>query len=231
MKQTYAFLTAAMMMCASNSAFATEPSSDNWGVTGTDENEIAIRGFKAVSNGCTIESTYTINGIKYTVAYIGDGEEKVDASGFANCPSIIIRANAEIGANAFYVWTNVKTLTMDGVTTPPTIGEKALPQNLEKIVVPAGMADVYANATGWSAYAGIIEDANGTKPTAMEEIGAGAKITVKGRTIEVGEAAEIVVTDMAGRRTDYGVTTRCTVGHGGIYIVNVGGATHKIVVR
>lgn len=223
-------LCAALMICATNAAKATDPTDKGWYDDG-DKN-ITITGLKSSTSGiCTIEKTYTIDDQTYTVAYLGDGEKMVSVVGLANCPSLIIRANAEIGANAFYGWTNVKTLTMDGVTTPPTIGENALPQNLEKIVVPAGMADVYANATGWSAYAGIIEDANGTKPTAMEEIGTGAEITVKGRTIEVGEAAEIVVTDMAGRRTDYGVTTRCTVGHGGIYIVNVGGATHKIVVR
>ena len=233
-------MTIALLALPAMAAMATNLSEDKSGtdweyVNGADEGDwIRIKAFsESVKDGCVIENTYTLNGELCVVKQIGNGTASVrvnPASSISLCPSITIKADAEICANAFKSWSKVKTLTME-VETPPSLGKDALPENLEKIIVPAGMASTYGEAKGWSEYKELIEDVNGVKATAIGDLREAVDISVKGRVIEVGEATRIIVTDMTGRRTDYGIAKRCEIGKSGVYVVSAGNRTKKIVVR
>lgn len=71
-----------------------------------------------------------------------------------------------IGEYAFQSNNNLTTVRLLG-TTPPSLNSEAFDYYyVEHIIVPAGTANTYAMASGWSEYSNVIEDTNGNRPTA-----------------------------------------------------------------
>ena len=54
-----------------------------------------------------------------------------------------------MGENPFY---NLKTMTVKA-TTPPSLGEAAMPYYIQTIYVPASSVEAYKSADGWKDYA------------------------------------------------------------------------------
>ena len=139
-----------------------------------------------------------------------------------------------ISANALSGWTSLTTLTITQETIP-SLGAGALPSSLMKIVVPKGMANDYAAEPGWSAYANIIEDAEGNKAdknlTSLSEKRSEVKMVLSGKVLTLGEEAEVLVYNLAGQRV-YGGRTREVVLPGkGVYIVTVDGKARRLIAK
>ena len=75
---------------------------------------------------------------------------------FANCSSLtgitIPNSVTSIGIGAFYDCTGLKTMTVNA-TTPPTLGNGAIPTTISRIYVPADSVDAYKSADGWKDFA------------------------------------------------------------------------------
>lgn len=221
MKNVYTILAAAAMMCCvSVECLATKPTSNGYTVYSSG-NEILITAMQNVRSGCVIEATYELDGIDYTVVEIGDSEgEGLKAMASANCTTLTINANAKINNNAFGSWSKLATVTI-GVETPMEIGKNVFPASVEKIVVPAGRAKVFAEAAGWSAYADLIEDVDGKKATGIEDVEMGEKVVIAGNVIKLAGEGHIVVTELTGRSIDCGVRSSYVIEGSGLYIVTV----------
>ena len=205
-------------------------------------NSLIVLGIESESGGqYIIESTYTISttGRTCVVTKIGKGDKPVQlgSDGFGKEDektkplALTIRANATISANAFKDWTSLKTLTMEGVTTPPALGEDALPESLTKIVVPEGCAASYAAADGWEAWASMIEDVNGQKATALDEVSRKGVIGVSGRSVTLAEPTRVTIYDMTGTKVHDGVATRISLRRSGIYVVKTDKETKRVAVK
>ena len=230
-KKLQIFAAALLMLAATTTASATDLNKTNGAEVSTDDKSITVLALVSVKNGCEIEAEYSYDGKTYPVVAIGNGESRVGAPGFAICPTLTIRANATISANAFKDWTSLKTLTMEGVTTPPALGEDALPESLTKIVVPEGCAASYAAADGWSAWASIIEDVNGQKATALDEVSRKSAISVSGRSVTLAEPTRTTIYDMTGTKVHDGVATRISLRRSGIYVVKTDKETKRVAVK
>lgn len=98
-----------------------------------------------------------------TSASIPNSVTKIDNGAFTACAaltSITIPANVtSIGNDAFMGCLSLATINV-GATTPPALGSQAFEMISDnaKIYVPAGTADAYKAAAGWSNYASMIED-------------------------------------------------------------------------
>lgn len=225
MKNVYTILAAAAMMCCvSVGALATEPLSSSEKNYWDDNNEtLQLCALARIINGnCTIEATYISENVTYTVSEIGDGKSSVSASGNTHktCTALTINANAKMNDNAFKTWSDLTTVTI-GVEEPMEIGENVFPASVEKIVVPAGQAKVFAEAAGWSAYADVIEDVDGKKATGIEDVEMGEKVVVAGNVIKLAGEGHIVVTELTGRSIDCGVRSSYVIEGSGLYIVTV----------
>lgn len=230
-KSLQTFAAALLTLAATTTATATDLNNTNGAEVSLDGKSITVLTLGIVRNGCEIEAEYWYEDKTYPVAAIGNGESRVGAPAFATCPTLTIRANATISANAFKDWTSLKTLTMDGVTTPPALGENALPESLTKIVVPEGCAAKYATAAGWSAWASIIEDVNGQKATALEEVRGKSVIGVSGRSVTLAEPTRATIYDMTGTKVYDGVATRISLRRSGIYVVKTAKETKRVAVK
>ncbi len=208
-----------MMFGVSIEGLATKPTST--GYTDYNDGTIQLTAMQNVKSGCVIEATYELDGTVYTVVEIGDSEGGgLSAVAFKSCTTLTINANAKIYDNAFANWSALTTVTI-GVDVPMKIGADVFPESVEKIVVPAGKAKVFAEAAGWSAYAGVIEDVNGQKATALEDVEMGEKVVIAGRVIKLAEEGHIVVTELTGRSIDCGVRSSYVIEGSGLYIVTV----------
>ena len=75
---------------------------------------------------------------------------------FYNCSgltSITLPSSlTNIGWSAFYDCSGLTTIRIEA-TTPPTLGNSAIPSNVTTIEVPSASVDAYRSASGWSSYA------------------------------------------------------------------------------
>lgn len=231
MKQILRNFVFSLLYCACASTILATNITTEGAFLNKGETSITITALQAVRSGCIIECEYQYSGTNYPVTVIGDGSESISALGRTSCPTLTIRANATISANAFKDWTSLKALTMEGVTTPPALGENALPESLTKIVVPKGCAASYAAADGWKAWSSIIEDVNGQKATALDEVSRKSVIGVSGRSVTLAEPTRVTIYDMTGTKVHDGVATRISLRRSGIYVVKTDKETKRVAVK
>ena len=89
----------------------------------------------------------------------------IEAYAFTNCNRMssftIPGSVTSIGNNAFYYCTGLASIT-SLATLPPTVGNNAF-YKVDKTIpvyIPVGTLDAYSNASGWSEFTNIVEDAN-----------------------------------------------------------------------
>ena len=118
----------------------------------------------------TPSATYTFSDLNEHVVdfELGDGVTAIPYQAFSNQKgnlwvySAVIRSNiTSIGNDAFYYSNNLSSLTVEA-TTPPTLGALALDgtaiYNYQgSIYVPAESVNAYKTASGWSAFADLIQ--------------------------------------------------------------------------
>ena len=91
---------------------------------------------------------------------IPDSVTKIGDSAFYDCSNLtgitIPDGVTSIDYGAFYNSYNLRDMTVKA-TTPPTLGNNALPYELKTIYVPASSVDAYKAASGWSSFADKIQ--------------------------------------------------------------------------
>lgn len=95
-----------------------------------------------------------------TKVTIPDGVTNIGNYAFNKCTgltSITIPDSVKtIGYHAFYYCSSLTTITVQP-TTPPRLGENAIPSNVTTIYVPASSVNAYKSASGWKNYASKIQ--------------------------------------------------------------------------
>ena len=90
-----------------------------------------------------------------TSVTIGNGVTNIGDYAFNKCTgltSITIPDSVKtIGYHAFYYCSSLRTMTVNA-TTPPRLGTDAIPNNIQRIYVPADSVDAYKSADGWKDY-------------------------------------------------------------------------------
>ena len=90
---------------------------------------------------------------------IPDSVTSIGSAAFSRCRSLtsitIPEGVTSIGEDVFYGCDSLTSITINA-TIPPTLGSDAIPSGVANIYVPAGSAEAYKSASGWSSYADII---------------------------------------------------------------------------
>ena len=94
-----------------------------------------------------------------TTINIPEGMTRIGNGAFYSCSSLatvsIPSSVTIIDFTAFHNCTSLTTITINA-TTPPYLGNDAIPANVTNIYVPADSVDAYKAASGWSKFADII---------------------------------------------------------------------------
>ena len=242
MKKITALLANTLMVCEMAQATALY-TSGSYEFADDNNTQLIVKNF-TYEEEITIEASYLVTEAnvgeneKCAVYQIGNGTTSVKvnskSSTAARVKSLTIQTKAKIADGAFADWSGLTTLKME-TTEVNELGENALPSNLTKIIVPAGMIEEFATAENWSKYAAIMEDENGvTYTTAITTMGKEVsciEIGVSGNEIRIAPKQEIAVYTITGSLEFKGSAESVRVKNKGLYIVKAGKMTEKVLVK
>ncbi len=157
------------------------------------------------------------------------------SSGYNNYAITIPATITSLGYRDFAGWLprSGGTVTLESATPPAT--DTALFEDIYSetyydratLNIPQGSRDAYEAVSPWN----LFETINEMETTGIESIESdNENITVNGNTINVTEATCIAIHDTAGKLIYAGKNASVTV-PAGIYIVNDGNASHKVIIR
>jgi hypothetical protein len=139
-----------------------------------------------------------------------------------------------IGDHAFYDCTGLTEIH----------NKKAVPQSIDsyvfwgvnkttcKLYVPTGSVDAYRNADGWKEFLNIIEE-DGTAINTISNSNVSILSTTNGIAIITKEAAPVVIFNLSGQQVYQAViqgSAEIALSKG-VYIVQAGKESHKVIVR